>query len=327
MSSVTVMGYKITGRKGTSRHCSDLPAQFGNQVGRKGKMPIMTNTPSSDLLGPAWKLVAFDLDDTLAPSKSPLPDQMARALRDLLDVCEVAVISGGAFPQFELQLLGNLHASPAQLANLHLLPTCGTRYANFHEGALVDVYDHQLTEDEAQNAMSALETTARKLGLWCEDPWGEIIENRNSQITFSALGQNAPLDAKRAWDPTGQKRASLAKEVGALLPTLEVRSGGSTSVDITARGIDKAYGMRALVEQTGIAKEDMLFIGDRLDEGGNDYPVKAAGWATLAVEGWEETAEVVEELAASLANRKAERSTSGTPHAAPLGVASATVAP
>ena len=86
MSSVTVVGYKITGRKGTFRHCSDLPAQFGNQVGREGKMRIMTSTPSLDLLGPAWKLVAFDLDDTLAPSKSPLPDQMARALRDLLDV-------------------------------------------------------------------------------------------------------------------------------------------------------------------------------------------------------------------------------------------------
>ena len=76
-------------------------------------------------------------------------------------------------------------------------------------------------------------------------------------------------------------------------------------MDITAGGIDKAYGMRALVEQTGIAKEDMLFIGDRLDEGGNDYPVKAAGWATLAVEGWEETAQVVQELAASLVNRQA----------------------
>lgn len=290
-------------------------------------MPVMTNAPSSDLLGNPWKLVAFDLDDTLAPSKSPLPDEMAQALRDLLDVCEVAVISGGAFPQFELQLLGNLHASPAQLANLHLLPTCGTRYANFHEGVLVDIYDHQLTQDEVESAMSTLETTARKLGLWSEEPWGEIIENRNSQITFSALGQNAPLDAKRAWDPTGEKRASLAKEVGALLPTLEVRSGGSTSVDITARGIDKAYGMRALVEQTGVPKGDMLFIGDRLDEGGNDYPVKAAGWATLAVEGWEETAEVVQKLAANLVSSQAQWSTSGTLHAAPLGGVSATVVP
>lgn len=189
MSSVTVMGYKITGRKGTSRHCSDLPAQFGNQVGRKGKMPIMTNTPSSDLLGPAWKLVAFDLDDTLAPSKSPLPDQMARALRDLLDVCEVAVISGGAFPQFELQLLGNLHASPAQLANLHLLPTCGTRYANFHEGALVDVYDHQLTEDEAQNAMSALETTARKARVVVRRSVGG--DHRKPQLPDHVLGPGA----------------------------------------------------------------------------------------------------------------------------------------
>ena len=41
------------------------------------------------------KLVAFDLDDTLAPSKSPLPPQMDVALRSLLDHVEVCIISGG----------------------------------------------------------------------------------------------------------------------------------------------------------------------------------------------------------------------------------------
>lgn len=249
-----------------------------------------------------WKLVAFDLDDTLAPSKSALPDRMATALRHLLNVTQVAVISGGAFPQFELQLLGNLNASPEQLENLHLLPTCGTRYARFSGGEVEDVYDHPLSDDEVTRAISALQTSAQELGLWTENPWGDIIENRHSQITFSALGQAAPLEEKRSWDPDGSKRAALAAAVAKLLPDLEVRSGGSTSVDITARGIDKAYGMNALVEQTGIAKQDMLFIGDRLDEGGNDYPVKAAGWETLAVTGWEDTAEVVEEIANQLSS-------------------------
>lgn len=262
----------------------------------------MTKQSNVDPLKQNWDLVAFDLDDTLAPSKSPLPQEMGEALRALLDVTQVAVISGGAFAQFELQLLNNLAASVKQLTNLHLMPTCGTRYLKFEGGQMVEVYDHPLSDEELSEATRALQECAAELGLWEREPWGDIIENRFSQITFSALGQDAPLEAKRAWDPTGRKRSALAEAVGKRLPNLEVRSGGATSVDITARGIDKAYGMEALIKQTGIAKDNMLFIGDRLDEGGNDYPVRSAGWPTFAVGSWRETAGVVADVAKKIAS-------------------------
>src|SRR5690606_33039828 len=129
-----------------------------------------------------------------------------------------------------------------------------------------------------------------------QDPWGEILEDRGSQITFSALGQQAPTDAKQKWDPTGAKRARLRDAVAARLPHLEVRSGGSTSIDVTRAGIDKAYGMTALAEHTGIPLSDMLFYGDRLDEDGNDYPVLALGVRSIAVTGWEDTAAKLDEL-------------------------------
>ena len=87
------------------------------------------------------------------------------------------------------------------------------------------------------------------------------------------------------------------------VPDLEVRAGGSTSVDITRRGIDKAYGMAKLVEMTGIAPQDMLFIGDRLDEAGNDYPVKAAGYPTRPVSGWEECVDVIAQIVSELSER------------------------
>mgnify|MGYP001790335173 CR=1 FL=1 len=239
------------------------------------------------------KLVAFDLDDTLAPSKSPLPPQMDVALRSLLDHVEVCIISGGQMGQFRTQVLDNLNASDEELSRLHLMPTCGTRYYRFEGGQWVERYAHDLDPEVATRVIESLERHARELGLWEENPWGNIIEDRGSQITFSALGQEAPLDAKRAWDPTGDKKRALRDAVAEDLPDLEVRGGGSTSVDITRHGIDKAYGMGKLVEITGIAPEDMLFIGDRLDEAGNDYPVKAAGYPTLAVSGWEECVDVI----------------------------------
>jgi hypothetical protein len=244
--------------------------------------------------------VAFDLDDTLAPSKSPVDPRMAELLVRLLGVVEVCVISGGQFGQFQSQLVDNLPVDhPEALERMHLMPTCGTQYYLYRSDVWQQQYAENLTEEQKAAALAAVESEARRLGFWETDTWGPILEDRGSQITFSALGQAAPVDVKKAWDPTGEKKNTLRAAVQQHLPDLEVRSGGSTSVDITRRGIDKAYGMSKLAELTGVPFEHMLFVGDRLDPDGNDFPVVALGIPTRAVDGWEQTAVVVEEFLAA----------------------------
>ena len=235
-------------------------------------------------------LVAFDLDDTLAPSKSPLPDEVARLLVRLLELVPVCIISGGQYGQFQHQVLERLDLTPELAQRLHLMPTCGTQYYRWDGDGFAAVYAHTLTADERDRALNALEVTARERGLWESETWGPILEDRGSQITFSALGQAAPVDAKAAWDPTGERKTILRDAVATLLPDLEVRSGGSTSVDITKRGVDKAYGMNALVDLASVPLREMVFIGDRLDEGGNDRPVLDMGVRCYAVHGWQDTA-------------------------------------
>lgn len=237
-------------------------------------------------------LVAFDLDDTLAPSKSPLSPEMGQILAQLLEVRPVCIISGGRFSQFEQQVLQRLPRA-TQLAELHLMPTCGTRYVRHENGRWRELYARDLSSQERERAISTLTRHAKALGLWEPDEVvrGGRIEDRGSQITYSALGQQADVAAKKSWDPTGHKREQLRAAVAAELPDLEVRAGGSTSIDITRQGIDKAYGMRQLAEQTGIALADMLFIGDRLEPGGNDHPVRALGVPCHAVTGPEQTLE------------------------------------
>ncbi|MGM7668470.1 HAD-IIB family hydrolase [Microbacterium sp. A93] len=247
------------------------------------------------------RLVAFDLDDTLAASKSAIDPRIAAHLRALLTRVDVAIISGGNEQQFRSQVIENLgEADAASLGRLHLLPTCGTRYLRHDGSEFTTVYAHDLSDEEKSSALLALREEAERLGLWEQNPWGDILEDRGSQITFSALGQKAPSDAKHAWDPSGQKRLTLRDAVAARVPELEVRAGGSTSIDITRAGIDKAYGMRSLTEHTGIPLDDMLFYGDRLDEGGNDYPVLAMGVRSIAVSGWEDTATKLDELIPTL---------------------------
>jgi len=245
-------------------------------------------------------LVAFDLDDTLAASKSPVDPLMAQLIVRLLEVVEVCIISGGQFQQFKTQVVDQLPGDdPEALGRLHLMPTCGTQYYRYvgdnpREAFWHQQYSENLTNGEKREALAAVESEAKRLGFWADETWGDILEDRGSQITFSALGQQAPVEAKRAWDPTGDKKNALREAVQKLLPRLEVRSGGSTSIDITRMGIDKAYGMNKLAELTGIPIDDMLFVGDRLDPDGNDYPVKALGVPTQAVADWHETAQFIE---------------------------------
>lgn len=242
------------------------------------------------------KLIAFDLDDTLAITKSPISDRMAEILARLLDVYDVCVISGGRFEQFEKQVIVKLEATPQQLRRLHLMPTCGTRYYRYDEVKhdWNNIYAEDLTAEQKKQIAKALEESARKLGYWPENPAGEVIEDRQSQVTFSALGQFATPEAKYAWDADGKKKHAIRDLAAPMLPDLEVRVGGTTSVDVTRPGIDKAYGMSKLIEILEISKEEILFLGDKLEEGGNDYPVKAMGIDSLDVDRWEDTARVLE---------------------------------
>ena len=244
------------------------------------------------------KLIAFDLDGTLAPSKSPLPDRMALALDSLLDKFQICVISGGKFAQFERQLLGNLKADSTKLGKLHLMPTCGTQYYthNTSKNTWRQVYAENLSEQEKKDITLALEKGLDALELRVDKLYGEMIEDRGSQVTLSVLGQDIVevlgeegVSIKEAWDPDNKKKQALRDYVASLIPHLEVKVGGLTSIDITKHGIDKAYGMKKLIEILGINKEDILFFGDKLQEGGNDYPVKAMGIDSLEVSHWQDT--------------------------------------
>ncbi|MCL1840849.1 MAG: HAD-IIB family hydrolase [Propionibacteriaceae bacterium] len=251
------------------------------------------------------RLIAFDLDDTLAASKSSISPAMAQALARLLAVRPVCIISGGAPPQFRDQVLSKL-PDGIDLANLHLMPTCGTQYLRHDGTQWREIYAHALDAALKARVIASLEAHARALGLWEPDGRvrGERIEDRGSQITFSALGQQALPDDKRAWDPTGVKRLTLRAAVAADVPELSVRAGGSTSLDITEMGVDKAFGLQRLSEFTEIPLEDMLFLGDRLDEGGNDYPVVLLGVPVLAVTGPDDTLAQIDALVARLTNKE-----------------------
>lgn len=251
------------------------------------------------------KLIAFDLDGTLAESKSVADDRMLELFGQLLDKFQVCVISGGKFGQFEKQLLNVLNVEPAQLEKLHIMPTCGTRYYVYDvvKKDWREVYAENFTEPQKKKIIAALDKGFDDLDMRADKTYGETIEDRGSQVTFSVLGQDIVdelgkegLHLKHAWDPDNKKKNELRDYIQPLIPGFEVRVGGVTSIDVTKKGIDKAYGMKKLMEMLEIGKEDILFIGDRVEPGGNDYPVKAFGIDCLQISHWQETALAVETI-------------------------------
>lgn len=240
-----------------------------------------------------FDLIAFDIDGTLTRSKLPLDSEMAGLLCQLLGKFKVAIISGAGYEQFKWQILDCLPCSSEQMRSLYLLPVDGTVFCSYSDGWRCE-NDAPLSEDDKELIKTAFKNIFEESGL--ENPnkiYGKLIEDRGAQLNFSALGQDAPIELKEKWDPDNKKRVRIIEALKHTLSNFSMRIGGTTSIEITKTGIDKAYGLSKLMERTGISKEKMLYVGDKLFKGGNDEPALALGIECKAVKSLEETKKVI----------------------------------
>ena len=250
-------------------------------------------------------LFVFDLDGTLTPSKSVADREMIRLLLRLLRKKYVAVIGGGKYELFKEQLVKRLPRQDTRLSGLFLFPTSSTAFYRFKRGKWVCVYSHELSLQERKRIKKAFAAAFKKIGYQHPNrTYGPVIEDRGTQITFSALGQEIirklgvrrGLALKEEWNKHHDVRPQLMSALKRLLPKFEVRQGGFTSVDVTRKGIDKAYGIRQIEKILGIPRKQMLFIGDAIFPGGNDYAIVRAGVKYIKVDGPEETKRIIREV-------------------------------
>ncbi len=239
-----------------------------------------------------YKLIAFDLDGTLAESKMPLTSEMAGLLNKLSTVAKVAVISGGSFERFEEQLLPYLIPS----SNIILLPTDGGACFEYNSA------EKQWRMTESLIFNQELKKETRKVldeiigsGLYDipSNPAGEYVEDRGTEIAFSALGQEALLENKKDWDPDQKKRQKIKQELEKRLPDVSISIAGTTSIDILPKGFNKAVGLEALLKRLDLTKKDVVFLGDAIFPGGNDYSVFEAGIESIKVSGPLETERII----------------------------------
>lgn len=226
------------------------------------------------------KVLVFDLDGTLTVSKFPLSSEMASILCRLLEKYLVAVVSGGSFSQFQKQFLPYLSCDGDRLRNLSLFPTMGTTCYTYNKdiNEWDKIYSESLSERDRTKITDAFKELINEVKLDTTHSYGDIIEDRGgNQITFSALGQEAPIEKKEVWDPDQIKRRKFVKILGEKIPEYEITIGGATSIDVTKKGIDKAYTIGRIKKLLNVMDDDIIFVGDALYKGGNDAPIKKTG--------------------------------------------------
>ncbi len=250
----------------------------------------------------AKDLVVFDLDGTLAKTKSPMDAEMAGLVAKLLAAKKVAVIGGGKYDLFKMQLLDELHLPAELLKNLFLFPTTSTSFYRYQRG-WKKVYSHQLSKADRTKIIKTFDRVLKEINyVPPQKTYGQVIEDRGTQVTFSALGQDVVkvlgiekgVALKDKWrDENTPVKLKIAKLMSKYLPHLEIRAAGHTSVDVTKKGIDKAFGLKQIEKYVHIPIKKMLFVGDSIFPGGNDYAVVKTKVDYVPVRGPEDAKQII----------------------------------
>jgi len=189
------------------------------------------------------------------------------------------------------------------LSRLYLMPASGSQLYYYYKGWHC-AYKESLNLREKVEIYNLFYEACAKVGILpSTKSHGEIAEDRDSQITFSFFGQLAPLTIKKPWDPDQQKRLKVAMAMKEILKDkYEVTVGGASSIDVTLKGRDKAYGMSKFIDyeyqpfKYKMNKDDVLFIADALFVGGNDHSVISTGVECISVKGPEETEKAIKSI-------------------------------
>jgi HAD superfamily hydrolase (TIGR01484 family) len=236
----------------------------------------------------ASKVFVFDLDGTLAESKQPIPDAIAVMLTNLAIEFPVAILTGGTMGQVSSQVLDRLPLNTP----ISVYACSGTTYQQPNQQPVTKA----LPLADRCAITTLLTNVVTNLGYWCLDPVGDIIEDRVSQITYSALGQHAYPDLKKTWDADGKKRNHIIQHLQPYLGDYVAHIGGTTSIDITHKGHNKQTGIELIAKHYGVSTKQITFIGDDLQPGGNDYPVTLTEATCIPTRNWLHTLQIVNDL-------------------------------
>ncbi len=215
------------------------------------------------------KAIIADVDETVCEPAQEISPKLAEQIAALIKKnYSFAFISGTHLAELQRMISANLKEEH------HLLANTGATYAVQKDGIAEMVHNYALTAPEKQEIAAALHALIAEFHIEPVTSAEDQLQDRESQFSLSALGRHAPLELKKAFDPDGKKRREWVSFLRQHLheSTYEIRIGGTTTIDITRKGMDKEWAIREFMKINQLSPEEVIFIGDKLYPGGNDYP-------------------------------------------------------
>ena len=233
----------------------------------------------------------FDLDNTLTRSKSHITPEHALILKELSNRADVIIVSGHGEEDIRA------HLEESLLGCYHILGQNGN-FAETQEGKILW---NRLLTTEQKNAINTFVVKARAhLGYSVKDE-NDIVVDRGSQVAFSLIGHHEDKDVKEAFDPDHAKRLALLRDLAedverlAREYSIEIRSGGTSTLDLFPLGKNKGYNVGEYIKAMDWKADECLYIGDALFPGGNDETVIGV-IPTHAVSNYHETYDYLQKI-------------------------------
>ena len=217
----------------------------------------------------------FDVDGTLTPSRGKIDPKFKEFFNDFCRSNYVYLVTGSDKPKTVEQIGKDTY----NLA--HTVYNCSGN----------DVW--QSNKNIRKNDW-VLPDLARSFLINCEYEsqfdirTGNHIEERTGMVNFSVVGRNANAEERAAYvayDTKENERNIIAEAFNIMFPELEARPGGETGIDIAPKGADKSQ----IIEDFNTTRDEIWFFGDRMDKGGNDYPLAKLIKKTRHVQKWQNT--------------------------------------
>lgn len=246
------------------------------------------------------KIFIFDVDGTLTPSRRKMTQEFQEFFYQWSKKNRFYLVTGSDLPKIQEQTSHDI----LELAD-GIFTCCGNQF--WQESLIKEwptnwrlIYENKFKPPK--NLIKYLEEQLKKSAY--HHRAGNHIEDRGSMVNFSIVGRNCSVMERKnyfKWDGESKERKIISKYIRKQWPDLDAVIGGEISIDIYPKGMDKSQIFDVIKQERLVQPSEYIFIGDRTQKGGNDYPLaklmnKTDSCSTFQTNGWEHTMQILEKL-------------------------------
>ena len=237
------------------------------------------------------RIFMFDIDGTLTPSRLRMTEKFAKFFDKWSNKNKYYLVTGSDLDKTKEQLpIAYIDRAEA------LFTCCGNQMWR----------DDELIYDNKFELTSKLKNSLEVVLMSSQYPYryGNHIEDRGSMVNFSIVGRNCTQEQREhffKWDEEKGERKKISIFLKHKFKDLDAVLGGQISIDIYPKGMDKSQIFNIIEQERLVKSDEYIFIGDRTEKGGNDYPLaklmnETDNCSYYQTDGYKQTQKILESI-------------------------------